>query len=456
MRNRTVWPVIGMLGAVFIGSGPVPAAERRTPVVEVVERVGPAVVNITARSKKTFIRPLDPFGMFGQLDQRTSESLGSGVLIDPQGYVITNFHVIDEAHEVQVVTQSGQEYGAMIVGTNREYDLAVLKVEAEHEFPAVRIAYEEEPLIGETVIAAGNPYGLNNTVTVGVVSALHRTVEAPWGALLTGLIQTDAAINRGNSGGPLLNLNGDLMGINTSILSESGGSQGIGFAVSARRVQRMYEQHVLHYLSLEARLGMEVIANDARISRRYRTPPDAGCLVWEVEPHGYGERAGIEHGDVITQVNGKRCETPTRYGALLAELGESQRTVRLTVVRRNTGQSEDVKVEVHPEEARLEPAPLQVSWRGMVVEELTEEMARRLKLANNDGVHVRAVVRNGEAYTLGIRPDDVVYEVDGTHVGTMKEFSEIIGRVGKDQKVRIRVKRPQPVYGGARLYHGVL
>lgn len=432
---------------------------RRTAVVDVVEQVGPAVVNITAKTTKTYVRPLDPFGMLGQLEQRKGESLGSGVIIDPQGYVITNYHVISEqtrgpravelAVEVIITTQEGEEYQAELVGYEVNWDLAILKIHGNKPFQAVKIAYKEDPMIGETVIAAGNPYGLHNTVTTGVVSALHRSMETPWGTRLTDLIQTDAAINRGNSGGPLLNIDGELIGINTSIISESGGSQGIGFASSARRVQRMYEKYVLNYLGLEARVGLEVIASDLRIARRYGIPEVAGCAVWEVRSGGLGDAAGIVAGDVITQVNGSPCNTPTEYGLLLEQTSSDAKKVELTVVRRATGKTEKIVLRLEDDQAR------QLTWRGMVIGPLTPRMAEQLRLANSNGVHVRAVQRDSRAYELGVRPDDVIYEINETPIASLNDFTKAIQRVGPRQSVSIRVKRPQLV-GGARLYHGII
>lgn len=455
----------GMIAIVLLGctSALAGVAERRTGVVKVVEKVGPAVVNITARATTTYLRPMDPFGMLFRPDQRTSESLGSGVLVDSKGYVVTNYHVIDivfdqgemrQAGEVQIVTQDGEEYEAQIIGVERGYDLAVLKISSDKDFPFVPIQYLDEPMIGETVIAVGNPYGLNNTVTTGVVSALHRTVRAPWGDQLTGLLQTDAAINRGNSGGPLLNVDGELIGINASILSESGGSQGIGFAIGARRVQRVYEQYVLGNLSLEARLGLEVVANDARIARQYRTSDTPGCFVWEVVPGHYGEAAQIQRGDVVTHINDRECRTPSQFSRLLAELGDSTREFKMTIVRGDGRKPLKVQIKASPEDAKLSADPLQIKWRGMIIESLTALKAEQLNLPVAEGVYVRGVLRNGRAYRIGIRPDDVIYELNGRKIRNLADFRAAVERLESDDvTVTFRIRRPQ-LYGGAKLFRG--
>jgi len=213
-----------------------PQSARRTPLVSVVEKISPAVVNISAQST---VREADPFfGIFGLGTERQAQSLGSGFIVDRNGIVVTNAHVVEGASRVTVTLLDGRELEADLLGSDRDADIAVLKVKATN-LPALPLGRSSDLMIGETVIAIGNPFGLSNTVTTGVLSAVGRTVPSERGErLFTDFLQTDASINPGNSGGPLVNVGGDVIGINSAIIS---GATGIGFAIPADRVRRVVD-----------------------------------------------------------------------------------------------------------------------------------------------------------------------------------------------------------------------
>ncbi len=276
---------------------------RRTRLVEIVERVAPAVVNISAEA---IVHEADPFFglLFGR--RRRTESLGSGFVVASNGTVVTNAHVIEGASRILVTLSNGEELEAEVLGFDRDSDLAVLKV-AGHGLTAVALGSSADLMIGETVIAIGNPLGLSNTVTTGVLSARGRTVPAESGErLFTDFLQTDASINPGNSGGPLVNLDGDVIGINTAIVA---GAEGIGFAIPADRVRRVIDD-LLRYGSLQPIwTGLRLLSLDRELARRYGLPLERGAIVEKVHPGSPAARAGFRASDVVLEVGNRRVSS---------------------------------------------------------------------------------------------------------------------------------------------------
>ena len=274
--------------------------QRRTPVVAVAEKVSPAVVNISAES---MVREVDPFfGLFFGPATRSAQSLGSGLIIDPNGIVVTNAHVIEGASRILVTTLDGRELEADVLGSDRDSDLALLKVQGRG-LPAVPLGHSTDLMIGETVIAIGNPFGLSHTVTTGVLSARGRTVPSERGErLFTDFLQIDASINPGNSGGPLVNILGDVIGINTAIIS---GASGIGFAIPADRARRVVDD-LLRFGELRPLwTGARLLTVDAELARRYGLAERRGALVLKIYPDSPAAAAGLAEQDVIVAVEGK-------------------------------------------------------------------------------------------------------------------------------------------------------
>lgn len=297
-----VLALIGGLSTVSLVAQGSTANPRRTPIVEVVERVAPAVVNISAES---IVREPDPFfgGFFPR--QRKAQSLGSGLTIEANGIVVTNAHVIEGASRIVVTTQDGHELDADLLGLDRDTDLALLKVQPQEatELAAVPLGESSDLMIGEPVVAVGNPFGLSNTVTSGVLSARGRSVPSESGErLFTDFLQTDASINPGNSGGPLVNLAGEVIGINTAIISQA---NGIGFAIPADRARRVVSD-LLRFGTLQPLwTGLRLITVMPEIARRYDLPSDRGALVQKVYPGSPATEAGIAEGDILIAVQGK-------------------------------------------------------------------------------------------------------------------------------------------------------
>jgi len=314
MGNRAAFALapLAALALAGVAAAQVPAV-RRTPVVEVVERVTPAVVNISAES---IVREVDPFfgGLFG--GPRRTQALGSGLIIDPQGVVLTNAHVIEGASKIVVTTRDGRELEADVLGADSDADLAVLKVQAKN-LPAIPLGRSADLLMGETVVAIGNPFGLSHTVTTGVLSARGRAVPSENGeARYTDFLQTDATINPGNSGGPLVNLAGQVIGINTAIIQGT----GIGFAIPADRAQRVVDD-LLRFGALQPLwTGLRLESLDPELARREGLPVTRGVLVVKVFPDSPAARAGVAVGDVLVAADGKplaaREELTTAFSSL--------------------------------------------------------------------------------------------------------------------------------------------
>jgi serine protease Do len=275
-------------------------AVRRTPVVRVVERVAPSVVNIAAEST---VREVDPFfgSLFGYRTRR-AQSLGSGLIVDPAGIVVTNAHVIEGASRILVVLRDGRELEADVLGADRDADLAVLKV-AQRGLPATPLGRSADLMMGESVIAIGNPFGLSNTVTTGVLSARGRTVPGDGGSRrFSDFLQTDASINPGNSGGPLVNLAGQVIGINTAIIQ---GASGIGFAIPADRAQRVVDD-LLRYGELQPLwTGLRLETIDPELARREGLPVHRGAYVVEVFAGSPAAHAGVRAGDLLVGIDGR-------------------------------------------------------------------------------------------------------------------------------------------------------
>jgi serine protease Do len=379
------------------------AAARRTPVVTVAEKVSPAVVNISAEST---VREVDPFfGAFFGPQTRSAQSLGSGLIVDPKGIVVTNAHVVEGASRILVTTLDGRELEADLLGSDRDADLAVLKVQGRG-LPAVPLGHSADLMIGETVIAIGNPFGLSHTVTSGVLSARGRTVPSERGEqLFTDFLQIDASINPGNSGGPLVNILGDVIGINTAIIS---GASGIGFAIPADRARRVVDD-LLRFGELRPLwTGARLLTVDAELARRYGLTDRRGALVLKIYPDSPAAEAGLAEHDVITAVEGQPVASREDVTTALytAALGAP---LRLDVRRGDKPLKMTLRTVRPPEGLGL--SFLQ-SGVGLAVE------ARQGRLV------VSRVVAGSLAERRGLRTGDLILGANGQEVST----TEALGR----------------------------
>ena len=319
---------------------------RRTAITRAVEVVAPAVVsvNVTAVERVRVADPFaDPFYEFffgrrrSRVMQRQVQSLGSGFVISADGYIVTNDHVAGHATQISVAFPDGDVLEARLIGSDPATDVALLKVDPETPLPYLTFAEGERPLVGEWVIALGNPFGLfeaaDPTVTVGVVSAVGRDLQPQEGRLYRDMIQTDAAINRGNSGGPLVNALGEVIGVNTAIYSQSGGSVGIGFAVPADKVRRVVEElKEKGFVDRSYYTGLVGVNVNPRIARALSLPVARGVIVDDVDPGSPAEEAGFLPYDVIVSVEGEAVDNQTDFVARLYDFRPGDR-VRFGVIR---------------------------------------------------------------------------------------------------------------------------
>jgi serine protease Do len=393
--------IIAVLLGMFLLPGRGQAADRRTPVVVAIERAGPAVVNI--RTEQIVKRQGSPFFGFGDSlfadffrdfappQVYKTQSLGSGVIIDPRGYVLTNAHVIEQASKIFVaVPGRAKELAGELVGSDERLDLAVVRIQGKERFPYLTPARSDDLLLGETVIAIGNPLGLGHSVTTGVVSAASRRL--PMGDGVVGhFIQTDALINPGNSGGPLLNINGALISINTAIARQA---QGIGFSIPIDLAKRVAGDLIRHGRRRPVWLG--VIPGEVNTALA-RSRGVGGVLVTEVEPGSPAAAAGAQPADVILAIDGEEVESPAEMLQLLSGYPPEDRVV-LHLLR---GERElDVTV-------ALAPLPTGYGLR------YGERVFGFRVTDGQEGVTVAAVTPGSPAAKVGLKPGDLVAEVGG-------------------------------------------
>jgi serine protease Do len=405
-------------------SSPAALAARRTPVVAVAEKVSPAVVNIAAES---MVRDVDPF--FGGIftPQRRAQSLGSGLVIEPSGIVLTNAHVIEGASRIVVTLLDGRELQADLLGSDHDADLAVLKL-AAHDLRAVPLGQSSDLMIGETVVAIGNPFGLSRTVTMGVLSAVGRTVPSESGErLFTDFLQTDASINPGNSGGPLVNILGEVIGINSAIVS---GANGIGFAIPADRARRVVTD-LLRYGELRpVWSGARLVTVDEELARRSRLPVQHGALVRKVYPGSPAASAGLQENDVIVAAAGH--PVASREDVITAIYTVPADSPIALEVRR-AGRSLRLVLRAQPPSQGTGLAVLERSV-GLVVGGGRGELA------------VQRVLRGSAADRRGLAAGDLILGANGQRVASADDLAREVLRAMDRGSLLLAVQRGPFVY----------
>lgn len=418
-----------------------------TPWVELARALKPAVVNIsTTRVDKGTglaeeLQGEDPFDQFfrqffGDVPPHTVQSLGSGFIINPDGYVLTNNHVVDDATTIRVKLSDGREFPARIVGRDRKTDLALLRIEATG-LPVVPLG-NGDVQVGEPVMAIGNPFGLEQTVTTGIVSATGRVIGAgPYDQF----IQTDASINPGNSGGPLINTRGQAIGINTAIVSRDGGSNGIGFAIPISLAKPVVSQLAATGHVVRGWLGVSVQPLTAALAKGLGAPDTNGALVASVLPDSPALTAGLKPGDVIVEYDGRPVAAADSLPEVVAETPVG-REVPLTVLRdgRRIHLTARIAQLAESEAAHAAGTPDKASL-GLAVAPLTPGTARDLGVAGVRGVLVRGVEEGSRAAEAGIRPGDVIVEVDRHAVATVAELERDLEVHRAGTPILLRVNR---------------
>jgi len=407
---------------VAVEDGPLPS------LAPMLERTTPAVVNIsTSTQARMRSQPLlnDPFfrWFFEQpqrRQQREQQSLGSGVIVNAQkGYIITNQHVIEEADEIRVTLNDGRKFIARLLGQDPEMDVAVLQIPAE-DLTAVKFADSQNLRVGDFVVAIGSPFGLNQTVTSGIVSALGRSGLGIEG--YENFIQTDASINPGNSGGPLVNLRGELVGINTAILAPNGSNVGIGFAIPANMVRSIMRQ-IVEYGGIERGVfGVTVQDMNAELSQAMGVEGSRGAVIAAVQPGSAAERAGLVAGDVVTHINDQRV---ANAGDLRTQIGLMRVGERFALEIMRDGQTRMLLAEIADPYAGFVPGEqINAELRGTRLGEVLDQS----RLGTNHGIAVGRVTPDSPAWRLGLRDDDVIFQANRRRIAGLDELKTVAAR----------------------------
>ncbi|MEM6462865.1 MAG: DegQ family serine endoprotease [Pseudomonadota bacterium] len=399
-----------------------------------VKLASPAVVNVYAGRMVQRRSPFagDPFfeRFFGQQAPGRSQvqtSLGSGVIVDASGIIVTNHHVIKGADEIKVAFASGQEFKSRVLLKDERVDLAVLKIDGEEPFPTIEYGDSDRLQVGDVLLAIGNPFGVGQTVTSGIVSALARNGVgvSDFGFF----IQTDAAINPGNSGGALIDMNGRLVGINTAIFSRSGGSNGIGFAIPTNMVRAVVQAAQSGADRFRRPfIGASFSPVTGDMAEALGMERAFGAIVTAVVPDGPAERGGLRVGDLVISLNGQAVQHPDALGYRLATAGVGA-TAALEVVSR--GQLKDISVRLEPPRQRKPADEVRLSGRnpfsGALVATIEPQLAEELRLrGSNSGVVVLDVQRGSPASRYGIRPRDILVAINGERISDARDLVAIL------------------------------
>jgi serine protease Do len=376
-------------------------------------------------------------------------SLGSGVIVDGKGYIVTNAHVVEKADRIRVKLMNDPAtvtYDATVVGTDKETDLAVIKIDAKKSLPAAKMGNSDSMQVGDWVLAIGSPFGLEETVTAGIVSARGRNIVPT--RQFQSFIQTDAAINPGNSGGPLVNMNGEVIGINTAIFTSGGGYQGVGFAMPSNTVVSVYNQLISpdHKVS-RGSIGVEfnAVPNPA-VQRVYGV--SSGVTIANVTPNGPAAKAGLQTGDTITSVNGKNVATGDELVAEISGLKPGA-TAKIGYVRNGKQNTADVTIadrsklfatRLGGEEEGGEEAQPQESKLGVNVRDITPDIAERMKLPNSKGVLVQEVKPGGFGDNVGVSRGDVILEINKQPVNNEADYRKLQSQLKSGQDVVFLVR----------------
>jgi serine protease Do len=403
-----------------------PLPVRKSEIVQVVEKVSPAVVNISAEQilrRRPSVFDDFFFGFDSRPRRRMSHSLGSGAIIDAKGIILTNEHVVSGASRITAMTKAGVELDCDVVGSDTDNDLAVLRVKKPAgALPAIRLGSSSDLMIGETIVAIGNPFGLSNTVTAGVVSATGRSVRGENQRAYTDFIQTDASINPGNSGGPLVNVDGEMVGVATAII---GGAQGIGFAIPIDRARRIVED-LLRYG--EVRPVWVGVRGRTLVTGEENRP--RGFRVRSVYPGSPAARAGVRTGDLVVSVDGRAIDSQEAFETVLSTRGPG-RPLKLLLRGKDGDRTVSLQGETPP--------------AGFGPRILREELGMSVR-GGSDGLRISITDRDGLAAQAGLKTGDALLGLNGTAVKKMDDVDHVLQRDWNKNSVLIEIGRGRFTY----------
>ena len=405
--------------------------EIQDAISSLAERVTPTVVNVSP------VRHLGPAISPPKERSPKTPGSGSGVIIHEDGLIVTNNHVVANASEAEVRLSDDTTLVAQIVGRDPDTDLALLKVESTRKLPSASFGNSSRVKVGQWVIAVGNPFGLDQTVTLGVVSGVGR--ENMNLSRYENFIQTDASINPGNSGGPLFNLRGEVIGINTAIINFA---QGIGFAIPSNMVDRIIGQLRAGGKVVRGWLGVGIQQLTPELVEKFGLEDGKGILVNEVFEGDPAEQAGVRSGDIIIKIGKEPVETPNQLSRVVASIGPGEQ-VTITVIRDNQEMEFPVSLGVKKEQAivtSLVPSKTQVDL-GIDVSPITDQLAKKFKIQEKEGILVTGVARGSLAYSEGLRKGDIINEINRNAVPTIQEFSQAMDKVQPGETILLRILR---------------
>lgn len=448
---------IGIITPLIIISFPhfLPATEniRENAVVKSVRKVSPAVVNIS--SEYEVLRRTNPFSGLGLdplfdsffhdfLNPGTNRpekrsSLGSGVIIDGQrGLILTNAHVVEKTATIHVSLNDKQDFEAQIVGIDPDSDLAVLKIDTQKKLPSVDMGDSGDIMIGETVIAIGNPFGFSHTVTTGVVSALNRDIKSEE-RVFRDFIQIDASINPGNSGGPLLNIEGNLIGINTAIFAKA---QGIGFAIPINRAKRIVSDLIQYGKVVPAWVGLTVQNLSDHLVRYLKFDKNYGIIVTHVEPNSPAQKAGVKEQDIILSIGGRKLSHQDDYQSLMKGTSAGD-PLKLSVWRRGKSYSVLIRTEHYPMERALDLGYRRFGIRADTI----SPNSRGFNMTRaRSGVIILEVRAGSYLDRIGVKPGDVIHQIDGIYILNVEDFKSAVVKTRMKSTVIILLQRMDQLY----------
>jgi serine protease Do len=424
---------------------------------KVADAIKPAVININTVSKgagggPSGRTPFEEFfgeefykRFFGDTPERIPQrSLGSGVIVDATGIALTNAHVVEKATEIEVVTLDGSKHKAKLIGADKKTDLAVLKLDdGKGPFKFARLGDSEKIQVGDWVIAVGSPFGLQATVTAGIISAKARNIgQGPFDDFL----QTDAAINPGNSGGPLVNMQGEVVGINTAIVA---GGSGIGFAIPSNMARKIYTELQTKGRVTRGWLGVSIQPLTPELARSFSAKDTKGVLISDVMPDSPAAKAGLKPGDILVEFEGKKMEAPSDLQRAVGLAQPGQET-KMKVWRDQGERTIDIKIGEAPDEREAQQRPsgrAAPSALGLDVRPITPEMAKQLNLKSAEGVIVARVEEGSTAAESGVQRGDIIREINRQRVRSMADYERLTKDVKEGDRLTVLLQRgPMSLY----------